>query len=1477
MAAFTLVEVSVAIGLVVIGLTVTLVVYNGYRGWGQTSADAMDLQQLNQAVEVVRWENPKNPALVGVNDTAHHTAVLAAIAASKNTTLKNYVLDPSTLTSQGSGDSFRFTNYKSGSALVAAPSSGNTTTGGGNGADTFNASDVILNARTITAFTGGGLAALDGITTAGLPSGRKLIMGFAGQQYLFELADSSATTSTPNVIRPADYNGSTNVRAWLLRRNYDTMAGSNNLSEITDASAARTKLGLKTMSVQDSTNVSITGGAVAVNQGAFSVGTMISTTGNITKVDGGLTGGGDSAFWVLPGVSTVGSGIKLVGPAGGTDFLLRSTGASSALGAGYFSLYDVNNAADRIIVSPAGGVTIPGAFDAGSISIGGAPLDMTYVKKSGDTMTGALNAPSLSATTALTVGTNASTGSKIILNGLGTAGNVPYISLRSAGTQFGVIGLSGAFLGTNATDVGILAEAGKKIQFMPNGSATAVGEFTGSGMNVNGLMSATIAGPGDILTLTNTGNNITGYIRTGTGAFGIFTGAGGTGSGVYFNSTNALVQVAGAVIGTFASSGLGLTGSLTAAVGSGDAGVFTGGLLIKRTANPIRTLGISMEGGNADYNITDGSTGFAHNFKINGANVFSVAAGGANVTGPLGVSGNLSSAGAYSNTTTSDPNVYIDAAGMLHRSTATLGGGSFVSKTGDTMSGALVVNSTITASGAITANGGFFGPFGSFSADSGGQALRIYGRASDNYAWAPLVYTSTGAAYQGGMSWDAGGARVYVGNSLAQVASFTSTGISLPDDKYTRYGPNSSWGAFLRVGGNGRTSTTDASVATTNGNLHLDSANGNAIYLNYYSNGPIYATSGANTVLHSGNFNSYTPTLTGTGASGTWPISVNGNAGSSSTLQNGATLPTTVYLSGGNPYRIAGNQIFVDTLDSGVDSDWLELVYSSGQGVRVGSGANGSKPLYASNLFAGGRQVLRDGIARGSYGSFSAPDSANGWSGIDFTSASSTFMVRNGDGYSGIYQEGGAGWKWGFDGSGSLIAGSVPWGMISGRPTAIAGTWNWSGQSGQPSWLWGSNDGTNMYVWNPSNFSVNYASRSGRANGYFYIDDNYGNGVVGVYASTRYQGVYAMGDAYKLPADGTSPGNLYGLAWTHENVGGQSRPGLSHQLLVMENGVTKVALGSGIWTAYNVTANQFNGSGAGLTGTASSLNIGGTAGYARYVYNNGAYSGSGWTEPSDLGVRYANSAGTATNVTNLSGTWDSISYFRSNKGGGSYVGGQNSYALEAYSSDGGAAAMSFHRGGYYAVNFGLDPDNVMRIGGWSAGSNLWQLDMSGNNTIAGTSQANSFRSTSTGRFKENIKPISGAMDVINRLQGVYYDGKPGTKLEGQKHEPGFIAEAVGVVIPEIVGHDDKGKIDSVDYSRLTPFLVEAMKASARKQDITTSDIDALKQEVVALKTQVAERHGVTNLAIILALLTTLAAGATGGALWKSSKTTARAL
>lgn len=47
-----------------------------------------------------------------------------------------------------------------------------------------------------------------------------------------------------------------------------------------------------------------------------------------------------------------------------------------------------------------------------------------------------------------------------------------------------------------------------------------------------------------------------------------------------------------------------------------------------------------------------------------------------------------------------------------------------------------------------------------------------------------------------------------------------------------------------------------------------------------------------------------------------------------------------------------------------------------------------------------------------------------------------------------------------------------------------AATWHWKGQEGQPEWLWGGNEATrgSMYVYNPANFSVNYANSAATAN-----------------------------------------------------------------------------------------------------------------------------------------------------------------------------------------------------------------------------------------------------------------------------------------------------------------------------------------------------------------------------------------------------------
>jgi len=65
----------------------------------------------------------------------------------------------------------------------------------------------------------------------------------------------------------------------------------------------------------------------------------------------------------------------------------------------------------------------------------------------------------------------------------------------------------------------------------------------------------------------------------------------------------------------------------------------------------------------------------------------------------------------------------------------------------------------------------------------------------------------------------------------------------------TYYGPNATWGAYLTVGGDGRNgyiNSGTASVATTNGNLHLDSGSGYNTYINYYDGSNIYFGTGGN-------------------------------------------------------------------------------------------------------------------------------------------------------------------------------------------------------------------------------------------------------------------------------------------------------------------------------------------------------------------------------------------------------------------------------------------------------------------------------------------------------------------------------------------------------------------------------------------------------------------------------------------------------
>ena len=144
--------------------------------------------------------------------------------------------------------------------------------------------------------------------------------------------------------------------------------------------------------------------------------------------------------------------------------------------------------------------------------------------------------------------------------------------------------------------------------------------------------------------------------------------------------------------------------------------------------------------------------------------------------------------------------------------------------------------------------------------------------------------------------------------------------------------------------------------------------------------------------------------------------------------------------------------------------------------------------------------------------------------------------------------------------------------------------------------------------------------------------------------------------------------------------------------------------------------------------------------------------------------------------------------------------------LVAYGNNGSIgtnhAVMSFHRPGSYAINMGLDNDNVFRIGGWSAGANRFQMDMSGNLTMAGNVTA-----FSDIRLKTNIQTIENALDKVMNMRGVSFE-----RIDNGEKNIGVIAQEIKEVLPEVVmQHEGEDQFMSVSYGNIVGVLIEAIK------------------------------------------------------------------
>ena len=182
-----------------------------------------------------------------------------------------------------------------------------------------------------------------------------------------------------------------------------------------------------------------------------------------------------------------------------------------------------------------------------------------------------------------------------------------------------------------------------------------------------------------------------------------------------------------------------------------------------------------------------------------------------------------------------------------------------------------------------------------------------------------------------------------------------------------------------------------------------------------------------------------------------------------------------------------------------------------------------------------------------SYGSIAIRGARNGWYGIHIQGGGNAphlmFTGNNG----GIYFESTGRWAsyyshgdncWGFGTSSTSASYNIycPTGIYSG----------------------GRVDGTIFYDSNNTGYymdptGTSYWSTS-QQNGWHYFNQNYGHGIVGLYASTRFQCVYAMGDAYKGNADGTSLSGAYGLWFSYPSAGGPAASLSSHGLMLVVNG-----------------------------------------------------------------------------------------------------------------------------------------------------------------------------------------------------------------------------------------------------------------------------------------------------------------------------------
>ena len=107
----------------------------------------------------------------------------------------------------------------------------------------------------------------------------------------------------------------------------------------------------------------------------------------------------------------------------------------------------------------------------------------------------------------------------------------------------------------------------------------------------------------------------------------------------------------------------------------------------------------------------------------------------------------------------------------------------------------------------------------------------------------------------------------------------------------------------------------------------------------------------------------------------------------------------------------------------------------------------------------------------------------------------------------------------------------------------------------------------------------------------------------------------------------------------------------------------------------------------------------------------------------------------------------------------------------------------------------------------STNTSTGSLVVTGGLGVSGRITVNNLVETSTITLKENVQPLTNALDTIKQLVGVIYDRKDKSSL----NEAGLIAEDVNKILPNLVTKDDNGNPYGIQYTKIIAYLVEAIK------------------------------------------------------------------